>query len=160
MSQTSRAVSEVAGLLCFDDPWRELVQAECNRNSYVLVGATTKYDWRWCAVAKGFPVKALAVASVDGVLCFLHLDPPRPVEDLDAYSSLIGRCVAGGNLSPAEVLCTQQYSVLVASIETSNDNCPVPRLRGVLAWSVPDQFGQVVCLQGTSRRTRRALFSL
>lgn len=146
-SERSPAVSQVAGLPCFDAPWHELVPAECSGSSYVLVSATRELDWRWCSVAEGFPVTALAMASADGVLCFLHLDPPPRVKDADAYASLIGRCVAGGEIRPARVPCTRLYSVLVTAIASSNDHCPVPKLQGVLAWSVPDQFGRVLCLQ-------------
>jgi hypothetical protein len=68
-------------------------------------------------------VEAIAVSSLDGVLCFLHLVPPPPVEDAGVYSALIGKCVASGALQPVRVSCYQQYSVLVTAVAASNDDC-------------------------------------
>lgn len=137
----------VDGLPCFDAPWQDLAQADCDGESYLLAGASTDLDWQWCSVAQGYPVKALAVSSLDGVLCFLHLEPPPPVADAAAYGELSGRCLAGGQLLLRTVSCNQQLSVLVTGVASSNDGCPTPTLPGVMGWSVPDQSGQVVCLQ-------------
>jgi hypothetical protein len=78
---------------------------------------------------------------------FLHLVPPPPVEDAGVYSALIGKCFGGGALQPVQVSCNQQYSVMVTAVAASNDDCPTAKLRGVMAWSVPDRREQVVCLQ-------------
>ena len=138
---------EVDGLPCFDAPWMELVQTDCDGDAYLLTGASTGFDAPWCGAPRGYPMRAVAVSSSSGVLCFLHLDPPRPVADAAAFGAVTGRCLAGGRLLPITVSCNQQFSVLVSAVSSSEAQCPAPRLRGVLAWSVPDQNGQVVCLQ-------------
>jgi hypothetical protein len=137
----------VDGLPCFDAPWIDLVQTDCDGDAYLLAGASTDLDAQWCSVAQGYPVKALAVSSLDGVLCFLHLEPPTPVVDAAAYGELSGKCLAGGQLLPRTVSCNQELSVLVTGVASANDACPTPTLPGVMAWSVPDPAGQVVCLQ-------------
>lgn len=145
-SMESRETS-LEGLLCFDAPLDKLEPATCSGDSYILAGATTEFDWSWCSVAQGYPVKALSLASLDGVLCFLHLQPPTPVANADDFADLAGRCVAGGELRPRPVSCNEEYSVLITEVARSDAECPAPNFKGVLAWSVKTPSDLVVCVQ-------------
>lgn len=138
----------LADATCYEQPWAELTPSPCRSDSYLLAGASfSAADWNWCALTSGLPMEAVAVASGNGVLCFLHPRRLPQLDTADQFTALVNRCLSAVETEPQVVSCWRPYSVMVTAVSQDAASCPPPKMTGVLSWAVPADDGAWVCVQ-------------
>lgn len=144
----ARKEDALADATCYEQPWAELTPSPCGSDSYLLAGASFgAADWNWCALTSGLPMEAVAVASGNGVLCFLHPRRLPQLDTADKFTALVNRCLSAVETEPQVVSCWRPYSVMVTAVSHDAASCPPPRMTGVLSWAVPADDGAWVCVQ-------------
>ena len=138
----------LADATCYNEPWTDMTPSPCRSDSYLLAGVSfSAGDWSWCALTPGLPMEAVAVASGNGVLCFLHPRELAQLSSADQFIPLVNRCLSAVETAPKVVSCWQPYSVMVTAVSQGDESCPPPRMTGVLSWAVPADDGAWVCVQ-------------